>query len=402
MHNLRTVYKFEVLRTLKKKSFWIMALAFPLAMAAIFGIVYLSNKTTEDAANKMKDATFSMQITDDSKLISQGLIESIKATTPVNKQAGIQAAKDGTVDAYIYYPADLSKDKVEVYAKDVGMFDNGKYDSVAKALLTQSASTSVAPNVAAVLSGKAATNVITYRNGVEYDGIKQMIAPGLFLVLFYFLIAMFGNQMLTSTTEEKENRVIEMILTTVRAKTLIVGKVLSLITLALIQAVVFLLPVIVAYVALHDNLSLPALNLNEIPLDFPRIIGGLFLFIFSFLLFTGLLVTVGAASPTAKEAGGYLGIVMLLLFGPLYAASLFISSPESPFVQFLTYFPLTAPIPALLRNAVGNLPFSDTILVIIILAVSASVVMSLAVRVFRSGAIEYNRNMLPAFLQRKR
>lgn len=402
MHNLRTVYKFEVKRTLKKKSFWIMALAFPLAMAAIFGIVYLSNKTTEDAANKMKDATFSMQITDDSKLISQGLIESIKATTPASKQAGIQAAKDGTVDAYIYYPADLSKDKVEVYAKDVGMFDNGKYDSVAKALLTQSASTSVAPNVAAVLSGKATTNVITYRNGVEYDGIKQMIAPGLFLVLFYFLIAMFGNQMLTSTTEEKENRVIEMILTTVRAKTLIVGKVLSLITLALIQAVVFLLPVIVAYVALHDNLSLPALNLNEIPLDFPRIIGGLFLFIFSFLLFTGLLVTVGAASPTAKEAGGYLGIVMLLLFGPLYAASLFISSPESPFVQFLTYFPLTAPIPALLRNAVGNLPFSDTVLVIIILAVSASVVMSLAVRVFRSGAIEYNRNMLPAFLQRKK
>lgn len=402
MHNLGTVYKFEVIRTLKKKSFWIMALAFPVAMAAIFGIVYLSNKTTEDAANKMKEATFSMQVTDDSHMLSKDLLASIKATAPSNKQAGIDAVKQGQVDAYIYYPADLSKDKVEVYAKDVGMFDNGKYDSVARALISQSASMSVNSNVAAVLSGKATTNVSTYRDGVEYDGFKQMLAPGLFLVLFYFLIAMFGNQMLTSTTEEKENRVIEMILTTVRAKTLIVGKVLSLISLAFIQAIVFLLPVLVGYLLLHDKLSLPALNLSDIPFDIPRIIGGLFLFIFSFLLFTGLLVAVGAASPTAKEAGGYLGVVMLLLFGPLYAASLFISSPDSPFVQFLTYFPLTAPIPAMLRNAVGNLPFTDTLVVIALLAISASIVMSLAVRVFRSGAIEYSRNMLPAFLQRKK
>lgn len=402
MHNLGTVYKFEVIRTLKKKSFWIMALAFPLAMGAIFGIVYLSNKTTEDAANKMKEATFSMQVTDESHLLSPQMLQSIKATTPASKQAGIDAVKQGQVDAYIYYPADLNSDKIEVYAKDVGLFNNGKYDSVAKALITQSVSATVSPNIAAVLSGKANTNVTTFRDGQAYDGLKQMIAPGIFLVLFYFLIAMFGNQMLTSTTEEKENRVIEMILTTVRAKTLIVGKVLSLITLAFIQAIVLLLPVLIGYLLLHDKLSLPALNLSDIPFDIPRIIGGLFLFIFSFLLFTGLLVTVGAASPTAKEASGYLGVVMLLLFGPLYAASLFISSPDSPFVRFLTYFPLTAPIPAMLRNAVGNLSFTDTVIVIAILAVSASLVMSLAVRVFRSGAIEYSRNMLPAFLQRKK
>lgn len=402
MHNLGTVYHFEVLRTLKKKSFWIMALAFPVAMAAIFGIVYLSNKTTQDVANKMKDATFSIQITDETHLLSTQVLAAVKATVPVSKQAGIDAVKAGRVDAYFYYPANLSSDKIEVYAKDVGLFDNGKYDSVARALLSQSVSTTVSPNVAAVLSGTAATNVSTFRDGVPYDSFKQMIAPGIFLVLFYFLIAMFGNQMLTSTTEEKENRVIEMILTTVRAKTLIVGKVLSLITLAFIQAIVFLVPVVVGYLVLHDQLSLPALDLNNIPFDLPRMLGGLFLFIFSFLLFTGLLVTVGAASPTAKEASGYLGIVMILLFGPLYAASLFISSPDSPFVQFMTFFPLTAPIPSLLRNAVGNLPFADTVIVIALLAISASLVLSLAVRVFRTGAIEYSRNLLPAFLQKRK
>jgi ABC-2 type transport system permease protein len=143
MHNLRTVFKFEVQRTLKKTSFWIMALAFPLAMAAIFGIIYLSNKTTEDAANKMKDATFSMQILDESHLLSAELLAQVKATTPSSKEAGITAVKAGTVDAFIFYPANLAADKIEVFAQDVGLFDNGKYDSVAQALLAQSVSATV-------------------------------------------------------------------------------------------------------------------------------------------------------------------------------------------------------------------------------------------------------------------
>lgn len=402
MHNLGTVYNFEVKRTLKKKSFWIMALMFPMMMAAIFGIVVASNKATEDAANKMKEATFSMQVTDDSHLLNPAMLTGLKATAPNDKQAGIDAVRNGIIDAYFYYPADLKKDKVEIYAKDVGMFDNGKYESVAKALLSQSVAATVNPSAAAVLGGTVQTSSNTYRNGELYDSFKEAIAPGIFLVLFYFLIAMFGNQMLTSTTEEKENRVIEMILTTVKAKTLIVGKVLSLITLAFIQAVVFLTPVIVGYLLLHDKLSLPSIDLSAIPLNPVRILTAAAIFATSFLLFTGLLVTIGAASPTAKEASGYLGIVMLLIFGPLYAASLFVSAPDSPVVRFLTFFPFTAPIPALLRNAVGNISTVDTLIVIALLLIAAVVIMAIAVRVFKSGAIEYSRNMMPAFLQKKR
>lgn len=402
MHNLRTVYKFEVIRTLKKKSFWIMALAFPLMMFAIFGIIMASNKATEDAANKMKEATFSIQLTDESHVISPAIIAATKATTVADKQTGIDAVKNGAVDAYFYYPADITKDKVEVYGKEIGIFDNGRYDSVAKALLEQSVTTSVNSNIATILKGKVSTNVNTYRNGMPYDGIKEAIAPGVFLVLFYFLIAMFGNQMLTSTTEEKENRVIEMILTTVRAKTLIVGKVLSLITLALVQSLLLITPVVIGYLLLHDKLQLPSFDLSNLPLNPVRILSAFAIFTAGFLLFTGLLVTIGSASPTAKEAGGYMTIVMLLLFGPLYAVSLFVSAPDSPFVRFLTFFPFTAPIPALLRNAVGNLSVVDTLTVIAILAISAVIVMSVAVRIFKSGAIEYGRNLLPAFLQKKR
>lgn len=401
VHNLGTVYRFEVVRTLKKKSFWIMAIAFPLMMGAVFGVIFLSNQATNDVAEKMKDATFSLAITDESGVINQAELRAIQAQTPNNKADGIRLVKEGKVDAYFYYPKDLVTEKVGVYGKDAGIFDNGKYTEVAKAILQKFAAEGVEPNVAAVLAGASTFEATTYRDGKIYDGISEAMVPGIFLVLFYFLIAMFGNQMLTSTTEEKENRVIEMILTTMKARVLITGKILSLVTLALIQAVVFLLPVLIAYLLLHDKLSLPALDLSSLVFNPARIAAAVALFVGSFMLFTGLLVAIGAASPTAKEASGYLGIVMVLLFGPLYAFSLFLSSPESPFVQFLTLFPLTAPIPALTRNAVGNLPLTDTLIVIGLLTLSSVIVMRIAVRVFQTGAIEYNRNMLTALFKKK-
>src|SRR5690606_15382393 len=114
----------------------------------------------------------------------------------------------------------------------------------------------------AILQDKIAFSATTYKNGEQFNGFQEMIAPGLFLVLFYFLIAMFGNQMLISTTEEKENRVIEMILTTIEARTLIIGKILSLVVLAGIQTALILVPTIVGYLLFKEQMQLPAIDLT--------------------------------------------------------------------------------------------------------------------------------------------
>ena len=393
MHNLSTVLRFEIIRTLKKKSFWAIALGFPLMFAVIFGIIFLSNQSTSDAADKLENQEFSIEITDDSALIRPEVITTLGATQVADKATGRAHVIAGDVDAYFYYPSDLTKDKVEIYAKNVGLFDNGRYGAVANMFLTASVQTDIPADVLAVIRGDFQSTTTTFENGKEFDPVKQMIIPGIFLVLFYMLIAFFGNQMLTSTTEEKENRVIEMILTTIEARTLIVGKILSLIILAFIQGLLVVLPALIGYLLLHDKLSLPALDLNGIPFDWGRIAVSAAIFVASFLLFTGLLVAIGAAMPTAKEAGGFIGIVMMLLFGPLYAASLFISAPDSPFVVGMSLFPFTAPIPLLLRNAVGNLQGWEIALSLVLLTVSAALVMGIAVRLFRYGALEYSRKL---------
>ncbi len=393
MHNLSTVIRFEIVRTLKKKSFWAIALGFPLMMGVIFGIVFLSNQTTNDAAANLQKQQFSIEVTDNSKLVRPEVLKAVDAVNVADRETGRDHVAAGKVDAYFYYPQDLSKERIEIYAKNVGLFDNARYDAVARGLLSSSVQTDMPADVLAVVKGTVTTSTTTFRNGQEFDPLKQMIFPGVFLVLFYLLIAFFGNQMLTSTTEEKENRVIEMILTTIEARTLIVGKIISLIILAFVQGIIVVLPALLGYIFLHDKLSLPSLDLSSLPVDPGRILVSAAIFIMSFLLFTGLLVAIGAAMPTAKEAGGFIGIVMMLLFGPLYAASLFISMPENPVVTGLSLFPFTAPIPLLLRNAVGNLQGWEVAIALVVLTISTVLVMGIAVRLFRYGALEYSRKL---------
>ena len=393
MHNLSTVIRFEIVRTLKKKSFWAIALGFPLMFGVIFGIVFLSNQSTSQIAADLEKQQFSIELTDASGLVRPEVISAVHATPIADKEMGRRDVSSGKVDAYFYYPKDLAKERIEIYAKNVGLFDNGRYDAVARSLLSSSVQTNMPADVLAVVKNSITTNTTTYRDGQEFDPLKQMIFPGVFLVLFYLLIAFFGNQMLTSTTEEKENRVIEMILTTIEARTLIVGKIISLIILAFIQGLIVVLPALLGYLFLHDKLSLPSLDLSTLPVDPGRILVSAAIFVMSFLLFTGLLVAIGAAMPTAKEAGGFIGIVMMLLFGPLYAASLFISMPDSPVVTGLSLFPFTAPIPLLLRNAVGNLQGWEVAVALVILTVSTVLVMGIAVRLFRYGALEYSRKL---------
>ena len=402
MHNLGTVFKFETIRVLKKPTFWLMALGFPLMFAALYGIMFWSQSTTMQAAKELEKQEFSLVVTDDSKLVRPELLMAAKTKTVESKEAGINDVKNGKIDAYIYFPKDIGKQKVEVYGKDVGLFQNGKYGAVAQSLLSQSVASTVGQAQVAILQNKVQLSSTTYLDGKEHGGINEMIAPGLFLVIFFMLVTFFGNQMLTSSTEEKENRTVEMLLTMVKTDTLITGKILSLMVLALIQMLVIVLPVAAGYLAFGSKLQLPNMDLSLLVFDPVRIGLALVIFLASFMMFTGMLVTLGAMMPTAKEASQWFGLVIMLIFGPFYGITAFVSFPDSPFVKFLSLFPFTAPIPLLLRNAVGNLPAWEGLLGVALLIVAAVLVLWLAVRIFRYGAMSYDSKLSLSALRMKR
>jgi ABC-2 type transport system permease protein len=229
----------------------------------------------------------------------------------------------------------------------------------------------------------------TYKDGAVSGGINGVIPPLLFLAIFYVVILLLGNQMLTSTLEEKENRVTEMILTTLNPTTLVMGKVISLFIVGVVQMLVFAFPVIVGYLFFRASLNLPNFDLSHLTFAPGPMIVGALLLIGGFTLFTGTLVAVGAIMPTAKEAGQIFGIMMALIFIPFYVVTLVVSDPTAPIVQLFTYFPYSAPVTAMLRNGFGSLSVTESIGVIVELFVLGAIVLQVAVRLFRYGSISY-------------
>ena len=389
-HNLGTVLSFEFIRTVTKRRFWIGTLSVPLIIAVVFGLIFLSNTTTDTAAEAQKSAQFSISYTDASGLITAGDAALFGATTVDSPDAGIQAVQSGTVDAYFDYPAHPESTAVRVYGADKGLFENGKYAAVAQAMLAHAVDRQIgSPQLSALAAGKVQTETVTYDGTKESGGLGSVIPPMIYLVVFYGLIVLLAGQMLNSTLEEKENRVTEMILTTLKPTTLIAGKVIALFAIGLVQMIVFLSPIMIGRLFFPEELSLAALDLPPLILDPVRMTVGLLILVGGFALFTTTLVAIGAVMPTAKEAGNFMGVMMALIFVPFYAVSLVISDPQSVIVQIFTFFPFSAPVTALLRNGFGSLSLPEAVIVIVILYAGAAVMLRIAVRLFQYGSISY-------------
>jgi ABC-2 type transport system permease protein len=389
-HNLGTVIGFEFVRTVTKRRFWIGTLSVPIIMAVVFGLIFLSNTTTDTASQAQSSAEFTLSYTDASGLITPQDAALFGARPAESAGAGIQDVQSGTVEAYFDFPARPDTEVVRVYGADKGIFENGKYAAVAQAMLTRAVEQKIgSAELSTLATGKAQIETVTYDGTQESGGLGSVIPPLVFLVIFYGLIVLLAGQMLNSTLEEKENRVTEMILTTLKPTTLIAGKVIALFAIGLVQMIVFLSPIVIARLLLPDQLSPAALDVPPLIFDPVRITIGFLILIGGFALFTTTLVAIGAVMPTAKEAGNVLGVMMALIFVPFYAVALVVSDPHSGIVQIFTYFPFSAPVTALLRNGFGSLNSLEAGIVIVILFVGATVMLRIAVRLFQYGSISY-------------
>ncbi|WP_427004565.1 ABC transporter permease [Pseudarthrobacter sp. H2] len=389
-HNLGTVIGFEFVRTVTKRRFWIGTLAVPVIMAIVFGLIFLSNTTTDTAAEAQKSAQFRISYTDASGLVTAGDAALFRARPVGSPDAGIRAVQSGAVDAYFDFPAHPESTAVRVYGTDKGIFENGKYGAVAQAMLARAVEQKIAsPQLSTLAAGKAQIDTVTYEGSRESGGLGTVVPPLIFLVIFYGLIVLLAGQMLNSTLEEKENRVTEMILTTLKPTTLIAGKVIALFAIGLLQMIVFTSPIVIGALFFPGELSLSAVDLPPLIFDPVRMTVGFLILVGGFALFTTTLVAIGAVMPTAKEAGNFMGVMMALIFVPFYAVALVVSDPHAAIVQIFTYFPFSAPVTALLRNGFGSLNLLEAGIVIAILFGGAAVMLRLAVRLFQYGSISY-------------
>ncbi|MFT3971312.1 MAG: ABC transporter permease [Micropruina sp.] len=398
-HNLATVISFEFRRTVSKPKFWIISLSVPVLIAVVVGLITLSGQTTAQRAESQDTATVPFTYTDASGLIDPTVAKAAGGTPVADAAAARAAVVAGTSQCHIDYPKDPLSQPIDVQGQDLGLFDSSRYNAVAGSVFQASIAKRIGdPTLAKLAVHPPDVQLVTFADGQPTAGIAGVIAPGIFLVLFYLAVLMLGNQMLNVTLEEKENRVTEMILTTMNPTTLIVGKVLALACIGIVQGLVVGIPASVVFGLLSNSLGLPEPSagvptLGSFPINTGTMAVGFLLFLFSFLMFTGLLVAIGAVMPSAKEAGNTFGVVVMSMFIPLYAASLLVSDPHGVVSQIFTFFPLTAPVSALLRNATGGLYWWEALIALVILAVCGWLFLTLGVRLFRTGSISYSNRV---------
>lgn len=397
MHNLDTVIAFEIRRTLSKPTFWLTSLAVPVLMIFIGALMWFSQASADARIESARNQSVAFSYADASGVVSPSVAARLGGTPAPDPAAAAQAVREGRADLFIQVPADPTSQPVEVVGRDMGLFESGRWQAIARDLVQESAQEKIGNPQLAALVTSVDTTAQLWVDGHPSAGPLGMIAPGLFIVLLYMAVLMLGNQMLTITVEEKENRVTEMILTTLDASVLIVGKIIAVIVVGLVQSLVFVLPALAATLIPGAAVSMQGGSLaiagQPIVVDPGQMAIAAGLFVGGFLLFTALLVTIGSIMPTAKDAGGAFGAVVVALFIPLYAFPMVTAGPNDPISQGLTWFPLTAPITALVRNATGTLPVPTALGVMAVLYATAAVLMVMGVRLFRQGSLSYDKRL---------
>ena len=396
----RIVIKFEVIRQLKKPSFWIALLLLPLLILGIVGFSALMGYNSESALEEMW-GDFSdkkIALTDDASIIANTPNpDGTDNTLPSNyiilddKSQGIAAVQSGEIDIYYYIPADfLESNTIELHAKteDGAIFSN--FEPPLRSILSMSAAATTPPENLIILTNSYQFTSTTYNaEGKEVNLFGQAILPMATLVIFYVLICVFGNRLLMAVTEEKENRISEMILTAVSAKNLIVGKIIALILLGFLQIAVFVIPLL-CLIYLNRGNAMIAGVLSSIEVNPFIIITNIILLLFSYFFFTGASTLVGSLVPTAREASQYIGVVMVGLVSPLFFINSFFATNPDGIAYFFSYFPLSAPMALMLRNAFGSLPPHELIIGLIELGICSAIVLRLTAKSFQKNAINFS------------
>jgi ABC-2 type transport system permease protein len=222
----------------------------------------------------------------------------------------------------------------------------------------------------------------------EQGGWGNVIIPGLFSFLLAFSVLFSAGYMLSGLVGEKENRLIEVLLSSVSARQLITGKVLGLGAAGLIQVAVWLVsfPLLLNLTSSTFGGFFGAIQL---PSNF--IILGLVYFILGYLFFVVVSAGIGAISTNTHEGQQLLMTLTMPVFIPFWFGSLLFIFPNNPIWVVLSIFPVTAPVTTMLRLGVSDVPVWQVVVSIVVLGLSIIGALFVVIRVFRIYLLMYGK-----------
>jgi ABC-2 type transport system permease protein len=379
----------EYRRHVFNKRFLMGLLSVPLMVVVMVGLVFL--------IISMENNTTPLGYVDHSGLLTDPLPAPV--TEPPDKPvpmlpftdeaAARSALEAGQIQGYYVIPADyLSSGKVElVHLEAVKIVARQQfYDFLTVNLLRNTE-----PAVAArLLEGGEVT--IVSSDGSRSASTKDwfnVLLPMLAGLLFMIIMFTTGGYLMQAVVEEKENRTMEVIVTSVSPNQFMAGKIVGDIAIGLTQIMFWGLFIVLTVLVGRNYADF----LRGIQVS-PQAILLLVVVMFpSFVMVAALMAAVGATVAEAREGQQVTGIIAMPVWIPYMLMALIIGNPNSPVAVALSLFPMTAPLTMLIRVGLTILPAWQIALSAAIQIASAVGAIWLAGRAFRLGMLRYGQRL---------
>ena len=219
----------------------------------------------------------------------------------------------------------------------------------------------------------------------KIDIIKQWM-PSAFVYLLWVSIFAIVQMLLTNIIEEKSNRIIEVLLSSVTPGELMMGKLIGIgaVGLTMVGSWIIALFTILTWKS-GDGASFtgPLLNVlqssNLIPMFSVY-------FLFGFVMYAALILALGSVCNTLKEAQSYMGVITMLMMVPMFTMTFIPKDPNGVLARVLSWIPIYTPF-IMMNRVMADPPWFDLVGTTILLLVTAAGSLWMAGKVFRIGIL---------------
>lgn len=386
------VLKNEFISTVNRRSFLLTLILLPLMSFIILLIVSGIQKSTGTSNNELISNFFTPSV--DTSNVPEGYVDlsGLVSEIPANyadrlvafsdEDSARQAVTDGTIGAYyVIDPQYLENGKIVYVRPDYNPIGGLEQSDAIEALMANALTDG---NLELSYRVQDPLNVeevpLTDTPQRSSSNAMTFFLPYIVTFLFYIVILTSSSLLLNSISGEKQNRMMEILMTSVTPSQMLTGKIIALGLVGLLQTVVWsgsgflLLQFSGKRFALGDAFMLP-----------PSILlWGIVFFLLGYAVYASLMAALGALVPNLREASQTTTIVIIPLIIPLMFISSLIQAPNSPLSVVLSLFPLTSPVSMMTRLAATTVPVWQTCLSAVLVAGTAYLLVKSAARMFRA------------------
>jgi len=400
----------EYAETVKTKTFILGVLMTPLIIG---GIIYFSSRYAHsgtgprlpkqivviDRTSELKEEirSFFKKHNDEHK---HQRIDLERIHTAQDLEDVIQEAKDRVrrreLDALVVLEADIldGEGKMQFYTRDTKASDMD-YIGTIESLINRAVvnkrcqQANISPEVLKKLRLDVPLQQIEVGEEVDQERVQEktetvtrIMVPFFFMYLMFIGIVGMGQQLLTSVIEEKNSRVIEVLLSALSPFELMAGKIVGL---AAIGITMMALWSAAAYGTAHWLGT-------KISVEPALLIYFVIYYVLGFLFFSSILAGIGSVCNTLKEAQSLMMPVTMILIIPLLAWYNLSRNPEGAFAVVLSFIPPTTPLVMILRICSSeHVPMVEILISIFLLATCVLLTIWAAAKVFRTGILMYGK-----------